>query len=518
MKLSNLLEYNYNYNYNYNGKVNESYQPLNETVYMAKYDRNKLLKVGESSTNIPVEWVSGDSDNQMFDIELFLYNNRLYVEHPNANAEAFGWIVNPIINNKIKKGDLLFSNYDDGVHKIIDTSDPDFIVIQKFKNPSLNLRIGMSEFIEELLLRRFIILENEEELTDKDIKIDPNMPSGEEFVESVQHPSDKSEDDIVIEGSDVESKIEFLKEIVPYIQKAMTTKKDNDVDNLLRFLDDNNCFNGDHFESIYINGKEVLADWAKEVRDAIEAEADSSGEFNEYQRGELNTDAMWDNINNESYNQLIYDYAGSYRTTEYFKQVLGIVNNLLESDEFKAVAFTNGNDGMWDGSEELEMPTEITNKKVEPTEIYNKVINLKNTLTKLINEHNDGQRYTIVSISDNREMITKVAEELYYNYHIRSFDNDIEDVFISFRDDFEREAAESGDYDVYFDDEYDEEATWDRIRNCSVSDLLNSISINGDEFVEELSSIIEKILAKYGHTNSMNELPSGEEFNESKDS
>jgi len=261
------------------------------------------------------------------------------------------------------------------------------------------------------------------------------------------------------------------------------------------------------------------------LENSVRDYAYEDGYYNRYYEREYDSESTWDNILNEPTDRLLQNYLSSRDWSGFYEDI----TDLTETVE-GIIANTTPISIRWDGSEEQEglsqeeQQQQIAQVRTELKNRFKKLFELRDYVTEISDNPSISEVETLlhdIDLFDSEcscnDLNNAVDEET-----LRQLNNAIRKVS-DLRDTIEQNARdsaqESGDFDVYSDEEFDQDATWENIDDNTICDWVNHIGSISDRISIYLKVIeIKKILERCNDVYNSEYTPvssTGEEFNES---
>lgn len=332
---------------------------------------------------------------------------------------------------------------------------------------------------------------------------------------------------------------EKCKEIYQYMKEYITGADENKektkaYTKIIEKLWEENCFM-DTADSPYyafdLDNGDIYEEYFEKLVDYIRQEAHDTGSYNVYYDSEYDGESTWDDIYNSDDEDIVDRYASQYDWKEFADNALDDVNAIIEAIE---LLNQNGIIPTWNGSEE-ESENEEYLKTIQSftNEAYQ---TLKNNFigvyecTDLIRKINDDdyepnsrEINKIYNLCNNinvnyRDLNSFIPEETLntIKLNLDSLERIWESLVSTSRD----AAQDSGDFDRYFDQEVNEDETWERVDEDTLIDWLKMINYSYDseiwEYILKIYKLFEAMINAYVEKfESPKEKSTGEEFNES---
>lgn len=264
-----------------------------------------------------------------------------------------------------------------------------------------------------------------------------------------------------------------------------------------------------------------------ELKNCIREDAYDSGEYNQFDEGEFDGDSTWESIADYGVVSLIDEYLDFDDFKNYGDD---IVENCNKFDAEVNEAQINYQ--QWDGSEDntqqstAQVPYEQKRKEIIAA-IKQKLEQLYKVGKNINEKINDEESLSRRELSDLEDFCDWAS----YRNPLSDFDGvltedsytrlkrilaEFESIWERYKDRAYDTARDSGDFDKYYDSEFNSERTWEEIDEHSYYELADSFSYSSSiwDYITDIRNILSQIIT-FCDNRLGNNVSTGEEFDES---
>ena len=275
------------------------------------------------------------------------------------------------------------------------------------------------------------------------------------------------------------------------------------------------------------NDLNINNDILDELENYIRQEAYDSGEYSQYDDGEFDGDATWEAISDYGVVDLISEYLNFDDFTNYADDMINLC------DEFDSeVNSIQINYQQWDGSEDnIQQSTEQVPYEQKRNEIivtikqkFEQIYKIKKFLNDKID---DGESPSHRELSDLENFCNWAT----WNSPISDFDgvltedsynrlkrilSEFESIWERYRDNAYDTARDSGNFDRYYENEFNSERTWEEIDEHPYYELAYSFSYSSTiwKYIDDIRNLLSQIIT-FCDNRIGDSVSTGEEFDES---